>query len=104
MSEDAIVRAMLAEHEEDRMRSSAERAAAIAADFIAGKGIIANCHLGFGIKITPRDGGGACIGVVSDVIGPGYDGTAIRQWAEETAVGWLRQVAPHRLALGANDR
>jgi hypothetical protein len=74
------------------------------AEAAAGHGIVVNCNLGFGIRVEETEDGRANIYVAQNIITPDYDGPAIRAFMEQTAVEWLRQVAPHRLALGANER
>jgi len=71
----------------------------------AGFGIICNANIGFGIKVTELDDGRVSIAVDLSPYGlENRDYSALREFIETTAIEWLRQVAPHRLALGANDR
>ena len=61
--------------------------------------IIANCRFGFGVKVSPHpEDGVPYIHVPEQPIEPGYNGPALRAFMESTAVAWLQQVAPHRLA------
>lgn len=95
---DTRKRAVLRNPEEELIRDKALHALA------DGKSVIMNCCFGFGVGVGETDDGRAKLEVIKDIISPGYDGPAIRSFMEETAVAWLRQVAPHRLALGADDR
>lgn len=90
--------AALRNPEEELIR---DKALAAIAD---GKSVIMNCCFGFGVGVTEMEDGRAQLMVQKQIISPGYDGPAIRSFMEEVAVAWLRQVAPHRLALGADDR
>jgi hypothetical protein len=70
-----------------------------------GKGVICNVNFGFCIKVTEADDGRANIEIDPEPINAGNPVcAALRGFMEDTAVEWLRQVAPHRLALGANER
>jgi hypothetical protein len=63
--------------------------------------VIARCTFGFGISVTEymaEDGPRARIAVAKGIITPGYDGPALRDWMQDTAVSWLEQCAPHCLA------
>ena len=64
-----------------------------------GKGVIANCNVGHGIKITEADDGRGKIEVDPSPPCAQMEGaTALRHFMEETAVAWLQLVAPHRLS------
>lgn len=70
-----------------------------------GKGLVCNVDFGFSIKLSETDDGRFRIEVDPAPFGlenPDYLG--LRDFVEETAVQWLRKVAPHRLSMGANER
>lgn len=82
---------------------NSETAAAVK-ELVGAKPVLMNFCIGFGIFVGETTDGHAKLEVMKDVISPGYDGPALRSFMEDIAVAWLRQVAPHRLALGADDR
>ncbi|MFC7663676.1 hypothetical protein ACFQWF_14580 [Methylorubrum suomiense] len=60
--------------------------------------LIRTC-LGLGVQVIEHSNGR--LGIAVDQEPPGASNTeykALREFMEETAVAWLRQVAPHRLA------
>lgn len=71
---------------------------------VGDESLIFNCCFGFGVGVGETDDGRAKLEVMKDIITPDYNGPAIRSFMEEIAVAWLQQVAPHRLALGGDDR
>ncbi len=79
------------------------------AEAAAGHGIIVNCNLGLGVKVSEGEGGRVVIEVNPNPLDgywsiPPVRPDALINFMEETAVRWLQEVAPHRLALGANER
>lgn len=69
-----------------------------------GRAAIINCNVDLGVGIEEIEGGRARFFV--DPKPPGADNqasVALRLMMEETAVKWLKIVAPHRLSFGAND-
>lgn len=72
------------------------------AELAAGRGIISNCNAGFGIKFSETGDGRVAIEV--DPTPAHAEWPLVAAFMEETAVEWLKQVAPHRLALGADER
>lgn len=60
--------------------------------------LVRDCDIGFGIGVEKLPNGRGYLFVPKQVIAPGFDGPALRAFMEETAVAWLEQVAPHRLA------
>lgn len=68
-------------------------------------GILNQYDVGLGVAVKTLPNGFVQVAVDSSPLkpehdGPLFDGALVRTYLEEIAVGWLEQVAPHRLASG----
>jgi len=65
---------------------------------VAGRGVLMNANVGFGVKISGTHDGRVSIDVDPAPIFEKHDGPAVREFMEKVAVMWLEVVAPERLA------
>ena len=79
----------------DWTEDDANKVAAIA----AGRAVMMNVNLGFGVRLKHVEGGRYCLSVIDDLKARG---PAELAWIEETAVRWLELNAPHRLNYGCD--